>query len=292
MLILIASGCKSKSFDNDVANLNKGELFIYADESYKSLVEELIKSYENVYPESKVSAIFGTDFAIMDAMLHDKTRMIITGRVLTEKEIEAIQQTNEIAPEQFTIAKEAVAIITSMNNTDSIFDLDEFIKSRKDNYTGRYKDVKFVFNKENASMISQLTGESTSSVTNMFSLENTDTLSAYIAATNNTIGFIAFAEISDTDDPKARKVMEGNKVLSVSKTDSTGLKITYELSQSSIAMNAYPLQRPVNIVRGNVSQLLGTGFVNFMFRDKAGRIILKAGLIPAKMPERNIRIVE
>ncbi|MFI5173011.1 MAG: PstS family phosphate ABC transporter substrate-binding protein [Chitinophagales bacterium] len=292
IIVVLLFGCNSKNFDDRVANLNKGELAIFADESYKSLIDELIKSYENVYPESKIVATYGSDYDIMEAMLHDKTRMIVTGRTLTQKEIEEIEKIQGIVPEQYSIAKEAVAIITSAENTDTVFDLDEFYLSRQPGYAGKYKDKKFVFNRENASMISQLTGEQTSSLTNMFSLDNSDTISAYISSTQNAFGFIAFAELSDVDNPAAGKLLAGNKILSVAKKDSTGEKIIYELSQSTIATNKYPLQRPVNIVKGNVSQLLGTGFVNFMYRDKAGRIILKAGLVPAKMPERQIRIVE
>ncbi len=141
-------------------------------------------------------------------------------------------------------------------------------------------------------MINQLIENEGASLLNMFSLDDKDTLASYIAANLNTIGFISFAEISDMDDPTAQAILEGVKVLSVSKTNAEGIKQVYELSQSTIATNSYPLQRSVTVVKGNISQLLGTGFVNFVYRSKASRIILKAGLIPAKMPEREIKVVE
>lgn len=282
----------SGSFDKDVENLNKGEIVIYADESYTTLVGELIKSYENVYPEAKIKATYGSDKEILDAFLQNKTQMIITGRELNSTELAALEKTQKFEPEQFKIATEAIAVITSSNNPDTVFDMDEFIKSRKPGYTGKYQNTNFVFNKANGSMINQLIEGEGASLLNMFSLDNKDTLASYISANENAIGFISFAEISDMDDPTAQAILEGIKVLSVSKTDEKGVEKVYDLSQSTIATNSYPLQRSVTVVKGNIAQLLGTGFVNFVYRSKASRIILKSGLIPAKMPERQIKVVE
>lgn len=52
------------------------------------------------------------------------------------------------------------------------------------------------------------------------------------------------------DDPTAQAILEGVKVLSVSKTNAEGIKQVYELSQSTIATNSYPLQRSVTVVKG------------------------------------------
>ena len=275
-----------------IESLLIGKVVIYADASYTSLVGELIKSYENVYPEAKIKATYASDREILDAFLQNKTQMIITGRELNATELAALEKTHKFEPEQFKIATEAIAVITSQNNPDSVFDMNEFIKSRKPGYTGKYQNTNFVFNKANGSMINQLIENEGASLLNMFSLDDKDTLASYIAANLNTIGFISFAEISDMDDPTAQAILEGVKVLSVSKTNAEGIKQVYELSQSTIATNSYPLQRSGTVVKGNISQLLGTGFVNFVYRSKASRIILKAGLIPAKMPEREIKVVE
>ncbi len=290
--LLLLGSCKQKSFDENVANRNKGVISIYADESYKVLLDELIQSYENVYPESDIVPTYASDEVILKAMLEDKTRMLFTGRTLTQDEIALITKVNDKVPEQHIIGKEAIAIITSINNKDSIFDIDEFISSRQTGYTGKYNKTNFVFNKKNAGMITQLLGSENTNFDNMFSLDNTDTLVAYIAANPMAIGFISFAEISDTDDPAAKALLASNKVIAVAKTDSTGKSIVTELSQSTLMTNKYPLLRNVTVIKGNTPELLGTGFVSFVFRSKASRIMLKAGLIPVNMTERHINIVE
>lgn len=291
--LVITAGCKSKNtFDEDISNVNKGTLNIYADESYHILLDELIQSYENVYPESDIIATYGSDAVILQAMFDDKTRMLLTGRNLSKNELAALEKINGIPIKQFTIGKEAIAVITSQQNTDSIFNLDEFLSSTKTGYQGKYASTSFVFNTKNSGMVNQLLGDTKGNFTNLFSLDNTDTLVAYIAANPKTVGFISFAEISDTDDSIAQQLLSGNKVLAVAYTDSTGKKTVTELSQSTIMTNKYPLLRNVTVIKGNTSQLLGTGFVNFLYRSKASRIILKSGLIPTKMTERQVNIVE
>jgi len=290
--MLLIGSCKQKSFDDNIANRNKGVISIYADESYKVLLDELIQSYENVYPEANIVPTYASDEVILKAMLDDKTRMIFTGRSLSELEITMITKVNDKVPEQYVIGKEAIAVIAAINNLDSIFDVDEFINSRKPGYVGKYSNTDFVFNKKNAGMIAQLLGAENNNFTNMFSLDNTDTLVAYIAANPKAIGFISFAEISDTDDPVAKDLLTSNKVIAVAKADSTGKSIVTELSQSTLMTNKYPLFRNVTVIKGNTPELLGTGFVSFMFRSKSSRIMLKAGLIPVNMTERQINIVE
>lgn len=285
-------GCKNNSFDETIENKNKGTLEIYADESYKILLDELIQSYENVYPEAKITPVYVADEAVLKALIDTKTRMALTGRSLSADELNKLKAVNDKVLEQFVIGKEAIAVVTSKSNPDSVFYLDEFINSRSAGYAGKYAQTDFVFNKKNVGMIGQLLGYENNNYNNMFSLDNADTLMAYVAANKQSIGFISFAEISDTDNPAARALLASSKVLAVAKADSTGKLIVTELSQSTIMTNKYALLRNVTVIKGNTPELLGTGFVSFMYRSKASRIMLKAGLIPENMTERQINIVE
>lgn len=88
MSVAINSGCSSKkSFDPDVEYMNKGTLNIYADESYRVLVDELIQSHENVYPGSDIIPTYTSDAELLTAMLNDKTRMVITAEPSPNKKL-------------------------------------------------------------------------------------------------------------------------------------------------------------------------------------------------------------
>lgn len=291
MAIFGFSACKDKSFDSRTENMNKGTITIYAEAEYRVLVEELIQSYENVYPESDIQPVFGTDAEVMDALLQDKARMAFIGHALSEKQIKAMAKQQEIEPEQFLIGREAIAIIASYDYPDSIFYFDAFLQGKTGESGNASFTPQYVFNAENSNMITQLLGGSNAH-DGMFSLSNADTVIGYVARNPKAVGFISFAAISDFDDPEVQEILSKVQVLQVAHRDSTGKEIVTPLSQSTIATREYPFQRYVTVVKGNTPELLGTGFVNFLYRSKASRIMLKAGLVPEKMPERQVKIVE
>ncbi len=291
ILALLLTACKSEPYDPDARNINKGTITIYAEASYQVLLDELIQSYENVYPESDITPVYASDADVITAFMQSKTRMMLIGTTLTPEQKKKIEQSQNMEPKEFKIGREAIAVISSLSNPDSVFDYDAFIASRSGDKTAKYANTGFVFNKDCAGMVSTLLGN-TGAGANMFSLNNTDTVAGYIAKNTSAIGFISFASISDMDDPKVQALLQKVKVLSVAKRDTSGVQVVTNLSQATIASNDYPFQRYVTLVKGNTPELLGTGFVNFLYRSKAGRIILKAGLVPETMPERQIKIVE
>lgn len=291
IVIIGFTACKDKPFDERTENLNKGAISIYAESDYRVLVEELIQSYENVYPESNIEAVFVSETEVIDALLTDKTRMAFLGHGLTENQIKIMTKKQEIEPEQYLIGREAIAIIASYDYPDSIFYFDAFLQGRSGDAGGANVQPQYVFNAENSSMIAQLLGNNTVH-DGMFSLANADTVVGYVSRNPKAIGFISFAAISDFDDPAVKEILSKVQVLQVAHRDSTGKQIVTSLSQSTIATREYPFQRYVTVVKGNTPELLGTGFVNFLYRSKASRIMLKAGLVPEKMPERQVKIVE
>ncbi len=291
LAVMSLVACKDKSFDSRTENMNKGTITIYAESEYRVLVEELIQSYENVYPESNIQPVFASDAEVMQALLQDKTRMAFLGHGLTENQMKAMEKMQEIEPEQFLIGREAIAIIASYDYPDSVFYFDAFLQGNSGDAGSTAFTPQYVFNAENSNMITQLLGGNLVH-DGMFSLANADTVIGYVARNPKAVGFISFAAISDFDDPAVKEMLGKVQVLQVAHRDSTGKEIVTPLSQSTIATREYPFQRYVTVVKGNTPELLGTGFVNFLYRSKASRIMLKAGLVPEKMPERQVKIVE
>ena len=64
----------------------------------------------------------------------------------------------------------------------------------------------------------------------------------------------------------------------------------YAPSQNNIAEAKYPLARDLYIINGQGYSGLGMGFASFVAGDIGQRIILKSGLMPARVPGRKIII--
>jgi ABC-type phosphate transport system substrate-binding protein len=80
------------------------------------------------------------------------------------------------------------------------------------------------------------------------------------------------------------------KVLPVTAADSTGTIYTTLPTQSSISTKEYPMISPIVLVNCGMEKKSGTNFVNFLFKTKAQRLILKCGLSPAIFPGREVII--
>ena len=64
----------------------------------------------------------------------------------------------------------------------------------------------------------------------------------------------------------------------------------YAPTQSNIATAQYPLARDLYIINCQGYSGLGMGFASFIAGEVGQRITLKSGLLPVKMPGRNIKI--
>lgn len=273
--------------------VNEGEIKILVDDTYTQLAGELIKSYENVYDSAHIIAESANEEKVFAQFMQDSVQLILTGRMLRAGEIAMATEKQGIPPRENIIAYDAIAVVHAAESKDSIFDLDAFAANRNGDDKNKYSDTKFIFTNAQSGTLAYLfenTGIKNPSTENMFALDSLNTFIEYLQKNTNAIGFLQYALISDKDDPLVKETLEKLRIMQVVYTDSTGTRMISELSQSSIATKEYPFVRPINLILGNAPERLGTGFVNFMFKSKPGRIFLKAGLIPAQMPEREIKI--
>ncbi|MBC8046146.1 MAG: substrate-binding domain-containing protein [Fimbriimonadaceae bacterium] len=296
MLILFSAACKQKE-NNKLSDFeyNFGAAQITCDENYKSLTDELIKSYENVFDSTDIEASYVTEQDAIDLFLKDSIQLMMIGRNLSEAELNNASITQGLRPKQNIIAYEAIAVIASTEMPDSIFDLDAFIQNSSAGVKNKYTDTKFIFENAKSGTLAYLfntTGLQQPSTQNMFAVDSLEAFMQYLKTDKNAIGFLSFAQLSDNDDPVVKDILKEIKILKVVHTDTTGVRMIAELSQSTIATKEYPLVRPINVVVGNISERVGMGFVNFLYKQKSARIFLKAGLIPSQIPERQILINE
>src|SRR5690606_10392830 len=89
--------------------------------------------------------------------------------------------------------------------------------------------------------------------------------------------------ISNKHSSSSRDIVDRFKLLGI-KNDSS----TIYPSQSSIYTKEWPLILPYNVLYCNLSLEDGVGFVKFIHTRQASKLILKAGLVPIILPERNI----
>ncbi len=87
--------------------------------------------------------------------------------------------------------------------------------------------------------------------------------------------------------PDMREYIEKINVLSVKGITNNDF---VSPTQNNIAEGKYPLARDLYIINCQGFSGLGMGFASFIAGEKGQRIVLKSGLLPVRMPGRNILV--
>ena len=102
------------------------------------------------------------------------------------------------------------------------------------------------------------------------------------------MGIIGVNWISNPDDSTQLNFDETIRVMSVGIEDELSTDNTYKPYPAYLNNGYYPLTRDVFAILTDLRGTLPAGFVKFIAGDAGQRIILKAGLVPATRPTREI----
>lgn len=261
---------------------------IYCDEAFRDLIDQEVSIYENGLPDKHITMVYTTETEALKRLSTDSFAMVIIGRRLREQERADILKRTNLQAEEHTFATDAVALVAGPGMERDTIAFTNVLALL--NNTSHENDLVFEGNGSGVInyMFSQIAN--TSVHPSAFAAKNIDELVDYLRKDKKAIGFIPFARLSDEHDTSATDLLKKVKVLYVTKADSTGRMVSATACQSEIADGSYALDRPINLILHTMDEKVGTGFVNFLYREPSGRIILKAGLVPSIMPQRTINV--
>src|SRR5690606_7831129 len=104
-----------------------------------------------------------------------------------------------------------------------------------------------------------------------------------VADGSSNIGLISYNQYLSLE----RHFTKKDKIRILSVLNDTLQSPTYvKPTQASLSTGEYPLRREVKVLNYQPNLGLGMGFSAFLTGDRGQRIVLKSGLLPAKMPGR------
>jgi phosphate transport system substrate-binding protein len=293
--VALLTSCADKDKNGNVLDTpTAGTITIAADEGLKPLIDAEIKAFEGIYHNAHINVLYTTEGEALDGLLKDSARLaIITRRLVESEQKKLLGQT--IVPQQLTLAKDGIALISNRQRSDSTMTLDELIKILTGEIDGVNQSVKagsaamseVVFDQRNSGIIRFLRDSLTSFdelPKYCFAVNSNSAVVEYISQNPNALGLIDVSWISDRDDSTANSFLNSIRVLGVSADSGF-----YQPYQAYMAQGKYPLLRDVVMISREARTGLASGFMAFVASDKGQRIVLKSGLVPATMP---IRIIE
>lgn len=274
----IFSACEPKGDKKPTETLSSGTISISADETYKPIIEEVKKVFDSSFPDAHVTINYKSEAACIRDFMNDSARLILVTRELSADEMKLCEQ-KKVVPTTLPVAKDAVAVILNKSSADTALSISEL----KGILTGKFrKKYTVVFDNQGSStlrfmMDSILKGEVLGA--NVFAAKGNDSVIAYVANNPDAIGFVGVSYVSDFNDPEGLAFISNVRIADVY---NDSLQKFYKPYQAYIAPDYYPLTRNLFYINRETYPGLGTGFANFITKERGQLIFKQARLFPLR----------
>lgn len=275
-LIAITINCNKKTEQETIL---KGNVSVFVDESLRPIIDEQVEIFESRY-DGKIQLISKSENEIIQGLVNDTTKIAVLTRQLTNEE-QKVFASRKIFPKQTHFATDAIVLIANINTKDTLISIEEITDFLKGSTSTKIKGL--VFDNPNSSSVrylNNLAGIKESANKNIYSFKTNEEVIKYVSQNSGMIGVVGLNWIEQSNAD-----LEKIAILSVKNVKSNSYIYP---SQNSLAEKTYPLARDLYIINCQGYSGLGMGFSSFVAGEVGQRIILKSGLLPFKMPGRNI----
>ncbi|WP_281238752.1 PstS family phosphate ABC transporter substrate-binding protein [Flavobacterium praedii] len=287
LIVFIFFSCK-KNENDSIANetILKGKATILVDETITPIVEDEVMIFESKY-DAKFTLISSSESEVLNSLFNKKAKIVAIARNLTKKELKVFEQ-SKIVPKITKFAIDGIAFVSNKSNNDTLIALKEVIGFMKGDRNSKIKGL--VFDNPNSSTVSYmnvLAGLSGLPEKDVFTFKTNNEVLKFVSENDGMIGVVGVNWLSQPM-PSMDSIIENINILSVKGLDKKGY---FAPSQNNFAEGTYPLVRDLYIVNCQGGSGLGMGFSSFVAGDIGQRIVLKSGLLPYKIPARNLNII-
>lgn len=286
LLISVVSGCSQKAPESKGEEYyTYGETTIVSDESLFPIVDDQQQVFHNSYKRAKINMVYKPLQEALNLFVNDSIDIAILPRMLTAKEAEYFER-KKIRIRATKFATDGVALITGVNNNDSLITKQEIIDllSGKSN-----KKRVLVFDNPQSSTVEylmEMANVKELPKESVYALKSNQEVIAYIKNNPAAIGVVSVNWIK-RPTPEIVEDVAAVKFIAV-RNDKGEYKLP---SLNNLKVRDYPLVRDLYLIDCQGKAGLGTGFAGFLAGDIGQRIILKSGLAPDSLPSRQINIV-
>lgn len=290
-VISLLSACSGNpASDTQTSGPEKDTIICWTDSSVKVIVQEEIKAFENIYKFPRFKTSYLNEDEIIKGLLDNKVSLAVLHRMLSENEVNVLRKRENFTPKQYVFAYDAYAFIASDASTATGIKAADLEKYLKGSASFPYSLGIENSNAQAKTFFKNYFNLNPTQLSKLFATASVQELMNYIRSNPEAIAVIPFSYISDVESDSTAIFLKDLKVLPVTAADSTGTVYTTLPTQSSISTKEYPMISPVVLVNCGMEKKSGTNFVNFLFKTKAQRLILKCGLSPAIFPGREVII--
>ena len=278
----------------------QGKIHIAVDEAFAPVIAAELTAFHGMYQRAQITPHYVSEEEAFRLLMADSVRLVIGSRDFSEEE-RAYFKKLTIKPTSLKIATDAIGLVLHPSNPDSLLKMSEF----RSLLTGsdRAAASVLVLDKKGSSnerSLLEKTGLQPSDIKikTLYAGGDREVIN-YVNAHPEAIGCMGVNWISDQDDPLQMRFKSGIKVAALMPDSVEKLLLAepelhdeeyFQPLQAYLAQGFYPLSRSMMVCSREARSGLGTGFIAWLSSDKGQRVVLKAGLLPATMPIRVVKI--
>jgi phosphate transport system substrate-binding protein len=282
-LFLILSACGTEKTDPNRDTKDKGTINVSADESFKPVIEEQVQIYEADHPDAKINVYYKPEADCLNDLTVDSIRMIIVTKRISKDEIEFIEDSLKVSPDQMMMAHDAIAVIIHPDEEIRRFTM----KDLKEICQGKFrKNLIPVFDGLKATSTvrfiidSVLRGDSLTS--KALAAKSSEEVIEYVSKNPDAVGFVGISWIGNKDDEKQQSFLTKVRIAEL---ECKGLPGQYvQPLQVNIYNGLYPMIRELVFILKENYRGLGQGFSTFMTTERGQLIFRRAYLVPGYLP--------
>ncbi|RZK14859.1 MAG: phosphate ABC transporter substrate-binding protein [Flavobacterium sp.] len=294
LVVLSFASCKSPnkktaSLDSSIERRTSGDVKIFVDESFSSILTNQITVFKSDYSNANFEVKSGNESSIIPAFINDSVRLVVLSRMLTHKEDTTFRRRG-VAPKTSRFAIDGIALITTIDNVDSNITVSEVIDILKGKSSGTRS---LVFDNAGSSTLRYfmtLAGIKTLPSTGVYTLKSNNDVIKYVIDHKNYIGVIGVNWLL-TNNADMSEFLNKVKMMGVKNVKGKpGDDKFYQPIQTNLINGIYPFLRNVYIINCEAKDGLGTGFANWVMSQRGQLIVLRSGLGPHKMMPREFNL--
>ena len=276
--------CNKKADQNEETIL-KGNTKILVDETLTPIIEDQVQVFESEY-NAKISLVSKSEAEVMQNLFKDSIQIaILTKKLSKEDSLRFVKK--KLYPKQTPFATDAIALISNKKNNDTLIALQDVVDFMQGKTNNKIKGL--VFDNPNSSTMryfNELSGLKTNPEKGIFSFKTNQEVIKYVSENAGMIGVVGVNWLMQPTEA-VEKFKQNINILNVKSLNGNDY---FYPSQNNIAEKTYPLARDLYIINCQPFSGLGIGFASFIAGERGQRIILKSGLLPVRVPGRNIQV--
>ncbi len=262
----------------------EGTIHISVDESFKPIIDSQIQVFESQYPLAHIIAEYKSEAQCFKDLDQDSTRMIIVTRGLSEKEDEYYTKKYALKPKFGKLAYDAIALVLNNKSKDSLFSVDDIKLMLEGKSPYKYKVVLDGLNATSTvryALDSILRGAAIGP--NVQAAKTSEGVIDYVASDAQSVGLVGISWLGDKDDANQLSFSKKVKIAAMMSTKYPDHPYVYPY-MGNIALDKYPMIRPLWYILKENGSGLGSGFMSFLTSPSKGQLIFKrAYLLPARL---------